>query len=411
VCTQQLADEVVILTSLAGESLKMTKHLVHAISNSAIAQALGKKIEVKVVLARIAKAADPNRLKSYYGELLGIAEKQLFFLFSSAALEQSEFIALLGAQKDEELVSNYIRLFHGLDIGLADESIKQQIANTEATLLSVTPEESEARVLELTALYPHPEVYRAAMRYYRLSRKAEGVYIQAKRLLEVKPDDEEAQQLLVDTALSERQPLSPYGQRIGQRKKEDVVQIADIGWEVFKRDALAPQQMLSLAGVMEELGDIARAHHLAMTALDNKLSQEWRNYAYTIAVRTAMKSGKTDVAHTLLANIPPHELRGPLADLALKALVDSGDSQAAFDLAITILQQDITFAVLERAAQLADKLEKRKELVSAILSSKNIDYLAGNPELQERLVAIGLEELVQMLPEVGVRRRRRPTLR
>lgn len=47
-CTQQLADEVVILSSQSKESIKVTRHLVSLIEHSEIARALGKTISAKV---------------------------------------------------------------------------------------------------------------------------------------------------------------------------------------------------------------------------------------------------------------------------------------------------------------------------------------------------------------------------
>jgi MinD-like ATPase involved in chromosome partitioning or flagellar assembly len=62
-CTQQLADETVILSSLACGSVKMTKHLANLIKGSQIARQLNKKAETKIVVSRIPKPPDIDRLK------------------------------------------------------------------------------------------------------------------------------------------------------------------------------------------------------------------------------------------------------------------------------------------------------------------------------------------------------------
>src|SRR5258706_13098686 len=100
-----------MLSSLALESVTMTRRLAKIIENSEIAKGLGKQINVKVVLSRIPRLEDASEAKTEYSRLFGVPEKQLFFLFSSPALEREEFLALLGTQKDQSLVQDYVRLF------------------------------------------------------------------------------------------------------------------------------------------------------------------------------------------------------------------------------------------------------------------------------------------------------------
>ena len=62
-CTQQLADEVVMLSSLSSESIEGTKHIKQLIQQSKVAKALDKSIDVKVVVSRVPKPKDLEELK------------------------------------------------------------------------------------------------------------------------------------------------------------------------------------------------------------------------------------------------------------------------------------------------------------------------------------------------------------
>lgn len=87
-CTQQLADEVIILSSLSGESIKLTKHIKQLILKSKIAKALEKSIEVKVIASRVPKPDDLDVFKEECCRTFEIEDNKLFFLFSSQVLER-----------------------------------------------------------------------------------------------------------------------------------------------------------------------------------------------------------------------------------------------------------------------------------------------------------------------------------
>ena len=168
-CTQQLADEVVMLSSLSSESIKVTRHIKQLIERSEVAKTLGKPVDVKVVVSRVPKPDDLPALQGRCAELFEIEATKLFFLFSCPTLEQEEFIAIDNLDRDESLVSDYVRLFRGLDIDLAGVIIQSVINDAASKLLVDSEEESQSRILELATLYPHPDSYRAAMRFLWLS--------------------------------------------------------------------------------------------------------------------------------------------------------------------------------------------------------------------------------------------------
>src|SRR5439155_26535783 len=127
-------------------------------SSSEISKQLNKKVETKIVVSRVPKPPEIERLKSRCCELFDVSGTKLFFLFSCRNLEEEEFVAMLDTQKEESLVAGYTQLFQGLDVKVAQTSIREKIEQTEKGLLSCTPSEAEARIREMVALYPDPEV-------------------------------------------------------------------------------------------------------------------------------------------------------------------------------------------------------------------------------------------------------------
>ena len=220
-CTQQLADETVILSSLANESVKMTRHLAKIISESDISKQLCKSVKTKIVVSRVPKPSEIEKLKTRCCELFDVPETSLFFLFSCRDLEREEFVAMLDTQKEEGLVASYIQLFQGLDVKVAQTSIREKIEQAERGLLSCSPSEAEARIREMVALYPDPEVYRRAMRFFELTRRAEEAALFALRLLDLLPNDEEAQMQVARAVLQEDfSILEGPGKRSHQRLRK-----------------------------------------------------------------------------------------------------------------------------------------------------------------------------------------------
>lgn len=80
-CTQQLPDEVVMLSSLSSESIKVSKHIKQLIQQSSLAKALKKSIDVKVVVSRVPKPEDLESFKQRCCQLFEINETKLFFCF------------------------------------------------------------------------------------------------------------------------------------------------------------------------------------------------------------------------------------------------------------------------------------------------------------------------------------------
>ncbi|MEA5470223.1 tyrosine-protein kinase family protein [Spirulina sp. 06S082] len=195
-CTQQLADEVVILSSMSSESIRVTKFIKQLIQDSHFAKVIEKEIDVKLVVSRIPKPDNLIEFKSKSCEIFKIPEEKIFFLFSCHHLEQEEFLAISNSEKDEELLNNYIRLFYGLNLELADQNIIKEIEKMSSQILSLPTEKSKKEILEMISIYPHPEVYRMGMRFFSLCKNNKDMLYCSWKLFNLFPDDEETQENL-----------------------------------------------------------------------------------------------------------------------------------------------------------------------------------------------------------------------
>ena len=374
-CTQQLADETVILSSLAAESIKMTRHLSGIIRDSEIATRLNKSVETKVVVTRVPKPQDISELKARCCEAFGVKETHLFFLFSCPGLEKEEFVAMLETQRSEELVANYIQLFQGLDVEVAQESIRDEIEKTERGLLSCTAAQAEARIREMVALFPHSEVYRRAMYFFDLRRKPEEAARYAIRLLDLEPDDVEAHTRVARFFL---QRDSSIVSRSSRRNPEiaDLHRLAVIAKRAYSMGTLSIEEKVRLADVLEDMDDFESSFEIAKHSLDSdELEGEQRQVAMAIAARTAIRLNKNEVAAQIVADIPVNKLTGSLASISVQLKSAAGDKSEAFEIAKSVLTKTFTTSMLHLAAPLADELGRREELV---------DIIRKNPEFERQ---------------------------
>jgi MinD-like ATPase involved in chromosome partitioning or flagellar assembly len=201
-CTQQLANEVVMFSSLSSESIKVTKHIKKLIETSKIAKSLNKLINAKVVVSRVPKPDNLITLKEECVEKFDVSEENLFLLFSNPSLEINEFIAMIEPQGNDTMIASYVELFYGLNLELATENVRAEIAKAQSTLLSSPAEQAEQKISELVTLYPHPEAYRSAMRFYQLSKEPQKARDYAWKLLGAISGDVEASNMLAKSYLA-----------------------------------------------------------------------------------------------------------------------------------------------------------------------------------------------------------------
>jgi MinD-like ATPase involved in chromosome partitioning or flagellar assembly len=297
-CTQQLADEVVMLSSLSSESIRVTKHIKQLIEQSKIAEALGKSIYVKVVVSRVPKPEDLYAFKNQCCEIFEVQEKQLFFLFSCPMLEQEEFLAIAVPEKTEELVSNYVRLFYGLNLELADNNIRAEIQQVSSSLLSLTPEESEKKILNLASMYPHPEVYRTAMRFFSLINKQIEMRTFAWKLAELLPDDKEVQNFLAKHYLD----LAKRSyDKMSELAKKNAIRAIKAFWQKGK---LNYEERLLYGKLLEGVGLYKNSLEVALPLCfcenDELISASEQYQSCLIASNCAYKLGEEDLGFQLM---------------------------------------------------------------------------------------------------------------
>ncbi|MFN6559734.1 MAG: KGGVGR-motif variant AAA ATPase [Nostoc sp. ChiSLP01] len=388
ICTQQLPDEVVMLSPLSSESIKVSKHIKQLIEQSAIAKTLGKSIDVKVVVSRVPKPKkDLDSFKQKCCNIFEIDETKLFFLFSCENLEEEEFLAIAVPESNKELVSNYVRLFYGLNLKLSSENIRAEIEQIGSRLLfSSSVEKSEEDVLELVALYPYPDVYRAAMRFFRLRKNTEKLRSFGWELLDLLPTDEEAQQILAESYLSER--------KLDKQDKNKAVPVIDSLWQ---REKLNSEQSVRYADILEDLEEYSKSFDVVFPLCeDQELDDHIQIQAKLIAARTALKLGQTEIAARLIPDIPPKQLGSSLIFLAIETLKDNGDLEGAFESAKQFIRREYNSTLVEQAARLAHQLNRIKELEDAIRSLAK-QRISKDESFYQNLKDCGLFELAREL--------------
>jgi MinD-like ATPase involved in chromosome partitioning or flagellar assembly len=413
-CTQQLADETVILSSLASESVKMTRHLAKIIRESEIAKKLNKPVETKIVVSRVPKPPrDIDKLKAQCCEKFDVDETKLFFLFSCPSLETEEFVAMLDTQKEESLNASYIKLFQGLDVDIARESIKEEIERTEKGLLSCSASEAEIRIREMVALFPVPEVYRRAMRFFELRRRPDEASVFAVRLLDFLPDDKEAQLQVARFVLSSdiRIRHGLFGRQHHRLAASiDVRQLVSTAERAYATGELTVEEKVRLANLLEDMDDHAKSFQVANDCLESEEfdDPEVRSNAMGIAARTAVKLGRSEEAAKLVAAMPVSRLRGGLASVAIQLKLEASDKEGAFELAKEVLSRNFAPGIIGTAAELARQLGKQRELEELILLNPEFEARTEHsPEILWELERHGFDIGDLRERHLGTRRARR----
>ncbi len=294
-CTQQLADEVVMLSSLSSESINVTKHIKQLIQQSKFAKLLDKSIDVKIVVSRVPKPQDLDDFKKLCSQIFDINKNKLFFLFSCPSLEIEEFLAVINSDKNQELLSNYVQLFYNLDLKIATKYILTKIENQVGNILSFTQEEVEKRILELAVLYPHPECYRTAMRYFRLLKKEPELKTYAYKILELIPNDEETQEILAKIYLADLNKTFSLNEFI--QHDNIAMKLMDSLWQ---RGDLNPKEINLYASFLENSAQFSKSLEVALTLCDNEnIDDKTRTEACCIAYKSAVKLNHVELADKL----------------------------------------------------------------------------------------------------------------
>lgn len=384
-CTQQLADEVVMLSSLSSESIRVTKHIKQLIQQSKIAKALEKSIDIKIVVSRVPKPEDLVTFKERCCEVFDVEETKLFFLFSCPALEQEEFLAISASQIDEELVANYVRLFYGLNLEVADKNIRAEIQQISSNLLLVPPEESEQKILELVALYPHPEVYRTALHFFSFVKNEQEITNFGWKLFELLPNDEETQKILtkkyLDLAMRYRYKLAPP---MSDLRRKNAIRAIEPYW---KKGKLTPIGIELYADILASAEQYSKSLEVALPLCnDEQLDAKVQVQLRLVAVRSASKLGHDELAEQL-------------ALTTVDMCQESEGSSRALEIASQFLQHYFSKTLLEKTVVIARQLNLVEELEEDLKKSEEIIKLHNQPKMIEEIQDLGLYELASFLSQ------------
>jgi MinD-like ATPase involved in chromosome partitioning or flagellar assembly len=377
VCTQLLADEVLMLSSLSAESIKMTSHIASSIRSSSIAHSLGKRIEVKVVVTRVPRPKDIEAFRRRWQKAFGVSEDRFFMLFSSPLLESSEYLAVNEPTLSGELTSNYIELFQSLNLELARHRIKTQIEQVSKNLLS-QPDKAESTVRSLVALYPSIDSYRTAMRFFVVAQQPTEVRKFAWRLLATEREDVEAHKLLVKTYIDAPITEAESRQRALQAFR----------W-IEERRLMTPQEAVKYADLLEDDNAHQKSFEVATRVMDDEtLGTDQRFMAKMIAIRTAQKLQKRDVAIQLALQIPRDKLAGSAGAILVEHYAERGDFQNALEVGSFVLRQSPSRTVVQRLSKIiarTPQLNKLQRMVQEAEVGIDAAYYYHNQPGQEIL--------------------------
>ena len=390
-CTQQLADEVVMLTSLSKESIKVTKRIAELIRRSEVARTLGKTVDVKIVVSRIPRMEDLLGFRRWCCETFGIEDSKLFMLFSYPALEVSEFLAIHAPSREEDLVADYVQLFYGLDVELASQSIKDEIDEVTLGMLAQEPEEAERRILELASLYPDSDVYRTVMRFFRLRDNTEMTRKFGLKLLDRLPNDPDGEAILVKSYLDE------FEEEGLSRADLDVA--TKVIEPIWSRGELGLEAAIAYADMLEQLERFSECLAVGMKIIDEDgLSDDQLARVRGLAATSAFRSGERDLAAYFVEGIPRTELVGPLALVAVETAHDNNNPDQAFALAKELLELQLEPDLLRLANSVAIELDRKEELITFIKQNlRNTPHsrrLIGTQRFMSVLRELGMEEAI-----------------
>jgi MinD-like ATPase involved in chromosome partitioning or flagellar assembly len=344
VCTQLLADEVIMFSSLASESVKMTSRLAQVIRGSEIAKALGKQIDVKVVVTRVPRPKDLERFRKQWRETFRIPDDKFFFLFSAPVLESDEFLAVSVPNRLGDLTANYVELFQSLNVERASDRIRARIEQTAKSVL-MQPERAESRIRSLVALYPSEDAYRVAMRFFLLTQQPADVQRYAFRLLRRKRDDLEAHRVLAQTYM--RAPITD------EYERRSALQVFE--W-LDEHGHLTPEEGVYYADVLEDKPDFEKSFTIAARYMDDdSLRIDRRITAKLIACRTALKQGDRQRAIQLALQVPKEKVAGAVAGLLIDYYTERNEVQSAIEIATIALSRSLpSSTVIDPLVRLAN---------------------------------------------------------
>jgi hypothetical protein len=250
------------------------------------------------------------------------------------------------------------------------------------------------------------------MRFFELTRRSEEAALFGLRLLDLLPNDEEAQRQVAKVVLQEdfhihEAPTKRSHQRL--RKAADFKRLASIAECAYKTGKLSIQERVRLADLFEDIDDNVKSFEIAIECLKSEElgNADARIQAIGIAARTAMKLGKKDEAAKLVATIPVSRLSGGLGNVAIQLKLENGDKEGAFQIGKSILSRELIPGVMPTILQLSHDLGRQNEIQDLIRLNPEFEMRAmHDPEMRFELQRFGFD--LDEFPDRATRRRIRP---
>ena len=177
-CTQALPDTVLLFTCASPESLAGTKRIYSRISNSPIVKnRLGgrDKVDLRIVIARTPRPEDLPAFDQAMRRRLGLDVDRLYYLFDQRDLSVEEYLALdRFVEKHPGILDDYVELFASFNPEITLPYIEKRLEAFRTELTRRPPHENERLIQELLMLFPRPEVFLEAARYFRLAKGGEA---------------------------------------------------------------------------------------------------------------------------------------------------------------------------------------------------------------------------------------------
>lgn len=411
----ELADEVVIFSTLSNENVEAIRQLSVMIKKESSQRESGRNVSIKIVFSRVPIVSNIEELRrdcfSRLGDAkeAGIDSASIFFLVSCKQLESSEFLALAEPTDDpdvERFVSDYVLLFSGLEPSLSKKVIPEALNIMNNRLLELPNPDADALVSQFAGFTPHSEVYRWAMRIFRLRNNLPEVSKYALKLITMLPDDQEALKEVARVYLANRMMFPPE-EYVKWRGK--VISTFEALYKAGKLDEKSGLQFAKLLKDANAFEDALRI--VSPLMYSEKLGSEERADARSIALLAAVRLERTSLINEMLINLDRQSIQALSGETALHLMAwchDHQKSTLALEIGLRLAQDGeldiskglITFDRLEKTVYTLTKLAKEanrlEELEKAIISGTIV------PMKREKQSKEYLEQLAKLFRQAGL---------
>jgi len=407
----ELAHEVVIFSTWSNENVDAIRQLSLMIKKESSQRESGRNVSIKIVFSRVPMVSNIEELRRDCFARLGDAEEaginpsSIFFLASCKQLESGEFLVLAEPTDDpdvERLVSDYVLLFSGLEPNLSKKAIPEAISIMNNRVLALSNPDAEALVSQFAGLTPHPEVYRWAMRIFRLRNNLREVGKYALKLITMLPDDQEALK-----EVARVYPMFPPEEYMKWRGK-----VISTFEALYKAGKLDEKSCLQFAKLLKDANALEDALLIVVPLMySEKLGDEERADARLIALHAAVRLERTNLINEMLMNLDRQSIQILPVETAVYLMAwchNHQKSTLALEIGLRLAEQGeldisrglITFDRLEKTVYTLTKLAKEanrlEELERAIISGTIL------PMKRQKQSKEYLEQLAKLFKQAGL---------